>query len=64
MKKTIVIIIMALVCASLPAQNLKSRNKPKGTWKFENISAPQGYSTGIVEIKHARKKIRGPYFLL
>lgn len=56
MKRTIILIITVLFCVSLPAQKSGSRYNPKGRWKFENTSAPAGYSTGIVEIKHAKKK--------
>jgi hypothetical protein len=56
MKKTVFLIISVLICFTLSAQKAKARYNPKGKWKFENSYAPAGYSEGIVEIKHAKKK--------
>lgn len=56
MKRAIVLIITVLFCVSLSAQKSRVKYNPKGTWRFENSAAPAGYSSGIIEIKYAKKK--------
>ena len=56
MKKAFLLVITILICFTLSAQKGKTRYNPKGKWKFENSSAPSGYTEGIVEIKHAKKQ--------
>ncbi len=55
MKRTVLIVMILISCLSLQAQKSKGKHDPKGLWKFENTSAPGGYSTGTVEIKYAKK---------
>jgi|WetSurMetagenome_2_1015567.scaffolds.fasta_scaffold83118_2 hypothetical protein len=55
MKKTFILILTVLFCITVTAQKSKVKYKPKGTWNFENSTAPPGYSTGTVEIKRSKK---------
>jgi hypothetical protein len=37
-------------------QNITKKNNPVGTWKFEAPYAPEGYTSGIIEVGFAEKK--------
>ena len=56
MKRVFILILVSLVCFSLSAQKSKVKYKPAGLWAFEAPAAPEGYTTGSVEIIIAKKK--------
>lgn len=57
MKK--VILFVLFIVFSLPvvtAQNNQKKKDPVGKWKFEAPYAPEGYTSGIIEVGFAEKK--------
>lgn len=57
MKKTIPFIVLLLFCFSAgSAQSTKGKNSPVGKWKFEAPYAPEGYTTGLMEVGFADNK--------
>jgi hypothetical protein len=56
MKRAIILIIVAMTCITLSAQKQKVKYNPKGQWTFEAPAAPEGYTTGTVEINYTKKK--------
>jgi hypothetical protein len=57
MKK--VILFFLFVVFSLPdmtAQNNQVNKNPVGTWKFESPYAPEGFTTGTIEVVYADNK--------
>ena len=57
MKRIIPFIIAVVVCISAAtAQNPQTKNNPVGKWKFEAPYAPEGFTTGTIEVGFADKK--------
>ena len=57
MKKSfIVILIIVLGLQVLTAQNNQPKYSPVGSWKFEAPYAPEGYTTGTINIGLVGKK--------
>ena len=40
----------------ISAQTVKESSSPVGKWKFEAPYAPEGYTTGIIEVSFAEEK--------
>jgi hypothetical protein len=58
MKRTLIMLVMAVVVlSSLNAQKSKSSYEPKGKWLFEAPYAPEGFTSGSIEIGTAEKKL-------
>ena len=56
MKRTAILLFLAAVCMSLSGQASSSAKDPVGKWKFDAPYAPEGFTTGTVEIKFAEEK--------
>jgi hypothetical protein len=56
MKRTFILILVTLACLNISAQKSKVKLNPRGLWAFESPTAPEGYTTGIIEITLAKKK--------
>ncbi len=58
MKRTILVIfaisLLSIITAS--AQNSAAKNDPVGKWKFEAPYAPEGFTSGIIEVGFAENK--------
>ena len=59
MKRVIFLIFLAVACINLSAQTEKAKHNPAGKWEFEAPTAPQGYTSGNVEVTLADKKLTG-----
>lgn len=57
MKRIFILIIVVLACIDLSAQKSKVKYKPAGLWNFEAPAAPEGYTTGVIEITKVSKKL-------
>jgi hypothetical protein len=57
MKQIILCSVAVLLCISaVTAQNPKTKDNPVGKWKFEAPFAPEGFTTGIIEVNIAENK--------
>ena len=57
MKRIISIAALVIFCYSaVSAQSDKGKKDPAGKWKFDAPYAPEGYTTGVVEIGFADNK--------
>jgi hypothetical protein len=58
MKRTILVIlaISLLSVISASAQNSAAKNDPTGKWKFEAPYAPEGFTSGTIEVGFAENK--------
>jgi len=52
---TLSLLITLISAFALNAQNNQKKD-PVGQWKFEAPYAPEGFTTGVVEVKFAEKK--------
>jgi hypothetical protein len=58
MKRILFMLIMAVVViSSLNAQKSKVTNEPKGKWLFEAPYAPEGYTSGAIEVGTTDNKL-------
>jgi hypothetical protein len=58
MKKTIVVLFcMVTMVLAVSAQKQKKDNNPVGKWHFEAPYAPEGYTSGALEIALAEDKL-------
>jgi hypothetical protein len=48
--------ILAIACFNLSAQTSTVKHNPVGKWGFEAPTAPQGYTSGVVEVNSASNK--------
>jgi len=56
MKRTAILFFLIVVCISVSAQGGSSAKEPAGKWKFDAPYAPEGFTTGVVDIKFAEEK--------
>lgn len=57
MKKIFSFILILILCISaLSAQSSKAKNSPVGKWKFEAPYAPEGYTTGLIDVGFTENK--------
>ena len=56
MKKVILFFIAIIIIPVLTAQNTQVKKDPVGKWKFEAPYAPEGYTSGIIEVGLAEMK--------
>lgn len=56
MKRTAIIFFLVLMTVSVSAQTVNNAKDPAGKWKFDAPYAPEGFTTGLVEIKFAEEK--------
>jgi len=57
MKKVISFILIVFTGISvISAQSVKEKKDPVGQWKFEAPYAPEGYTSGIIEVGFAEEK--------
>lgn len=57
MKKIAPFMLLLILCVfAASAQNTKVKNNPVGKWKFEAPSAPEGFTTGLIEVGFAENK--------
>jgi hypothetical protein len=58
MKKTLftLIILVTLVFSAVGQQSASKKSNPAGTWKFEALSAPEGYTNGTIVVGFEEKK--------
>ena len=56
--KKVVLFLMFMVFSLLvmTAQNNQVNKNPVGTWKFQAPYAPEGYTTGTINVAYADKK--------
>ena len=58
MKRILLIVIIVIAgLSSLRAQNTKVTYEPKGKWLFEAPYAPEGFTSGTIEVGTAEKKL-------
>lgn len=50
------LIITLFVVSNLSAQESSAKASPLGKWKFEAPYAPEGFTTGIIEVSFAEEK--------
>jgi hypothetical protein len=57
MKKVIPLILLFFISISISiAQTAKEKNNPVGQWKFEAPYAPEGYTSGVINVGYAERK--------
>ena len=56
MKKAFLLLVLAIAFLNLNAQSSVSKNNPVGKWSFDAPAAPQGYTSGIVEVTLEQNK--------
>lgn len=57
MKKIAMFLFLALLSVSiLNGQASKTKNNPVGNWKFDAPYAPEGYTSGVIEVVFADNK--------
>lgn len=59
MKRVLFLIFLAIAWINLSAQTVKAKHDPAGKWEFEAPTAPQGYTSGNVEVTLADNKYTG-----
>jgi hypothetical protein len=50
------LLISFFYCVTVSGQNSRQKADPVGKWKFEAPYAPEGYTSGIVEVAFAEKQ--------
>jgi hypothetical protein len=56
MKKNIfTLILVSLLIGSASAQKITKKNDPTGKWKFEAVNAPEGFTSGTIDVGFAEK---------
>ncbi len=51
-----IVLISVFVASAIAEQSKAPKNDPVGKWKFEAPTAPEGFTSGNIDVKFAEKK--------